>query len=180
VQRVDIFLVRFLQKALVLIDNGFQEAELLVPYYRLQEAGFKVDLVGPKAKETYVGRYGYRLTADLAAEDVKIEEYSAVVVPGGYAPDSMRTKKPLVNLVKAAFEKGKVVAAICHGPQMLIEADVVRGKKVTSVAAVATDLKNAGAVWEDRSVVVDGNMVTSRFPPDLPDFCRETLKLLKK
>jgi protease I len=169
-----------MQKAIVLVDNGFQEAELLVPYYRLQEAGLKVDLVGPKAKETYVGRYGYRLMADLAAEDVKIEEYSAVVVPGGYAPDSMRTKKPLVNLVKAAFEKGKVVAAICHGPQMLIEADVVRGKKVTSVVAVATDLKNAGAVWEDRSVVVDGNMVTSRHPPDLPDFCRETIRLLKK
>jgi protease I len=172
--------VRFLPKALVLIDNEFEEPELLVPYYRLQEAGFKVDLIGPKAKETYVGRHGYRLAADLAAEDVKIEEYSAVVIPGGYAPDSMRTKKPLVDLVKAAFERGKVVAAICHGPQMLIEAGVVRGKKATSVAAVATDLRNAGAVWEDRSVVVDGNMVTSRFPPDLPDFCREILKLLKK
>jgi protease I len=171
--------VKLLRKALVLIDNGFQEAELLVPYYRLQEAGFKVDLVGPKAKETYIGKYGYQLTADLAAEDVKIEEYSAAVIPGGHAPDSMRTKKPLVNLVKAASEKGKVIAAICHGPQMLIEANIVRGRKVTSYIAVATDLKNAGAVWEDRSVVVDGNIVTSRFPSDLPDFCRETLKLLK-
>jgi protease I len=83
-------------------------------------------------------------------------------------------------LVKSAFEKGKVIAAICHGPQMLIEADVVRGKKVTSYVAVAMDLRNAGAAWEDRSVVVDGNLVTSRVPPDLPDFCRETLKLLKK
>jgi protease I len=168
------------RKALVLIDNGFQEAELLVPYYRLQEAGFKVDLVGPKAKETYVGDNGYHLAADLAAEDVKIDEYDAVVVPGGRAPDRMRTKKSLVNLVKVAYEKGKVIAAICHGPQMLIEADVVRGKKVTSYVAVAMDLRNAGAAWEDRSVVVDGNLVTSRVPPDLPDFCRETLKLLKK
>ncbi len=170
----------FMRKALVLIDNGFQEAELLVPYYRLQEAGFKVDLVGSKAKEAYVGDNGYRLVADLAAEDVKISEYDAVIVPGGRAPDRMRTKKPLVNLVKSAFEKGKVIAAICHGPQMLIEADVVRGRKVTSYVAVATDLRNAGATWEDRSVVVDGNLVTSRVPPDLPDFCRETLKLLKK
>jgi protease I len=170
----------FMRKALVLIDNGFQEAELLVPYFRLQEAGFKVDLVGSKAKETYVGDNGYRLVADLAAENVKIGEYDAVIVPGGRAPDRMRTKKPLVNLVKSAFEKGKVIAAICHGPQMLIEADVVRGRKVTSYVAVATDLRNAGADWEDRSVVVDGNLVTSRVPPDLPDFCREILKLLKK
>jgi protease I len=169
-----------MRKALVLIDNGFQEAELLVPYYRLQEAGFKVDLVGSKAKEIYIGDNGYHLAADLAAEDVKIDEYDAVVVPGGRAPDRMRTKKPLVNLVKVAYEKGKVIAAICHGPQMLIEADVVRGKKVTSYVAVATDLRNAGAAWEDRSVVVDGNLVTSRVPLDLPDFCRETLKLLKK
>ncbi|MEM2887924.1 MAG: type 1 glutamine amidotransferase domain-containing protein [Candidatus Bathyarchaeia archaeon] len=169
-----------MKKALVLIDNGFQEAELLVPYYRLQEAGFKVDLVGSKAKETYVGDHGYSLAADLAAENVKIDEYEAVIIPGGRAPDRMRTKKPLVNLVRDAVAKGKVVAAICHGPQMLIEADVVRGKKVTSYAAVATDLKNAGANWEDRSVVVDGNLVTSRVPADLPDFCRETLKLLKQ
>ena len=172
--------MRFLRKALVLIDNGFQEAELLVPYYRLQEAGFKVDLVGSKVKETYVGDNGYRLAADLAAEDVKIDEYEAVVIPGGRAPDRMRTKKPLVDLVRGAFERGKVIAAICHGPQMLIEANVVRGKKVTSVVAVATDLKNASAIWEDRSVVVDGNLVTSRIPPDLPDFCRETVKLLNK
>jgi len=91
----------------------------------------------------------------------------------------MRTKKPFVDLVKAAYTKGKVVAAICHGSQMLIESDIVRGKRVTSYAAVATDLKNAGAKWEDRSVVVDGNLVTSRVPSDLPDFCREMLKLLK-
>ncbi|MCW4019647.1 MAG: DJ-1/PfpI family protein, partial [Candidatus Bathyarchaeota archaeon] len=104
----------------------------------------------------------------------------AVIIPGGRAPDRMRTKKGMVDLVRAAAERGKVLAAICHGPQMLIEADVVRGKKVTSYVAVATDLKNAGAVWEDSSVVVDGNLVTSRKPSDLPDFCRETLKLLEK
>jgi len=103
-----------------------------------------------------------------------------VIIPGGRAPDRMRTKKAMVNIVKEAFNKGKVIAAICHGPQMLIEADVVRGKRATSYAAVSTDLKNAGAIYEDKSVVVDGNLVTSRFPSDLPDFCRESLKLLKK
>jgi len=92
----------------------------------------------------------------------------------------MRTKKAMVDLVRKAFEEGKVIAAICHGPQMLIEADVVGGKKVTSYTAVATDLKSAGAEFENKSVVVDGNLVTSRWPSDLPDFCRETLKLLKE
>jgi len=135
-------------KAMVLVDSGFQEAELLYPYYRFQEAGYKVDLVGPKAKETYTGEYGYRITSDLAPEEVKIDEYDAIVIPGGRAPDR-------------------------------IEADVVRGRKVTSFAAVATDLKNAGAIWENSSVVVDGNLVTSRWPSDLPGFCREALKLLE-
>jgi len=167
-------------KAILLVDNGFQEAELLYPYYRFQEAGYKVDIVGPKAKETYTGEYGYHIKADLAPEEVNIDEYDAVIIPGGRAPDRMRTKKAMVNIVKEAFNKGKVIAAICHGPQMLIEADVVRGKRATSYAAVSTDLKNAGAIYEDKSVVVDGNLVTSRFPSDLPDFCRESLKLLKK
>ncbi len=167
-------------KAIVLVDSGFQEAELLYPYYRFQEAGYKVDLVGPKAKENYVGEHGYGMRSDLSPEDVNIDEYDAVVIPGGRAPDRMRTKKAMVDLVKKAFEKGKVIAAICHGPQMLIEADVVRGRKATSYTAVATDLKNAGATFENKSVIVDGNLVTSRWPSDLPDFCREALKLLKK
>ncbi|MCW4026868.1 MAG: type 1 glutamine amidotransferase [Candidatus Bathyarchaeota archaeon] len=167
-------------RALVLIDNGFQEAELLYPYYRLQEAGYTVDLVGPKAGENYVGDHGYGMNADLSPEDVNIGDYDVVVIPGGRAPDRMRTKETMVDLVKEAHEKDKVIAAICHGPQMLIEADVVRGKTVTSYAAVETDQKNAGAAFENRSVVVDGNLVTSRVPGDLPDFCRETLKLLEK
>lgn len=167
-------------KAIVMIDNGFQEAELLYPYYRLQEAGYKVDLIGPKAKENYMGEHGYSMKADLSPEDVNIHDYDALVIPGGRAPDRMRTKRAMVDLVRKAFEKGKVIAAICHGPQMLIEADVVRGKATTSYTAVATDLKNAGATFENRSVVVDGNLVTSRWPSDLPDFCRETLKLLGK
>ncbi len=167
-------------RAIVLVDSGFQEAELLYPYYRLQEAGYKVDLVGPKAKENYMGEHGYGMKADLSPEEVNIDDYDAVVIPGGRAPDRMRTKKAMVDLVRKAFEKGKVIAAICHGPQMLIEADVVRGKTATSYTAVATDLKNAGATFENKSVVVDGNLVTSRWPSDLPDFCRETLKLLEK
>lgn len=103
-----------------------------------------------------------------------------MIIPGGRAPDKMRMNKGLVNIVKVAYEKGKVIAAICHGPQMLIEANIIRGKKVTCWRSVTTDLKNAGATFIDASAVVDGNIVTSRFPDDLPRFCQETIKLLRK
>ena len=168
-----------MKKAIVLIENGFQDAELLYPYYRLQEAGYQVDLVGPDAGVTYTGSYGYKLTSDRAAQDVNVDEYDVVVIPGGRAPDRMRTHEAMVRLVRDAFAQGKVVAAICHGPQVLIEADVVRGRRATCYISVRTDLKNAGALYEDREVVVDGNLVTSRHPADLPAFMRETLRLLE-
>jgi protease I len=177
-----------LGKLLMLVGPGFNEAEALYPYYRFQEAGYKVDPVGPKAKETLTGMYGFHFaislhdTSDIikGPEEVNVNEYDGVIIPGGRGPDSIRMNKPMVNIVKEAFNKGKVVAAICHGPSMLVEADVLRGKRATCWPSVSTDVKNAGANYEDRSVVVDGNLVTSRFPNDLPDFCRETLKLLKK
>jgi len=167
------------KKVLLLAENGFEDRELMYPYYRLQEAGYKVDIVGPRAKETYKGEYGLTVTSDLSPENVKIDEYEAVIIPGGRAPDRMRLNKGLVQLVKDAFNKGKIVAAVCHGPQLLIEAGALKGKKATCYMSVATDLKNAGGIYEDRSVVVDGNLVTSRFPADLPNFCQEILKLLQ-
>lgn len=109
---------------------------------------------------------------------MSIDDYDAVFVPGGRAPDRMRMNEGLVKIVKDAFKKGKVIAAICHGPQLLIEAEIVKDKRMTCYRSVATDLKNAGAIYLDKSVVVDGKLVTSRFPADLPDFCRETLKVL--
>ena len=168
-----------MKKALIIVANDFEDRELMYPYYRLQEAGYKVDIVGPKAKEAYKGKYGLSVTSDSSPENVKIDDYEAVIIPGGRAPDSMRLNKGLVQLTREAFKKGKVIAAICHGPQLLIEADVLKGKRATCYASVATDLKNAGGIYEDKSVVVDGNLVTSRFPADLPDFCQEILKLLQ-
>jgi len=169
-----------MKKVLLLTENGFQDVELIYPYYRSQEAGYQVVVVGPKAKETYSGEHGLTIKSDLAPDDVNIDDYVAVVVPGGRAPDRMRINKGLVKLVRDAAQKGKVIAAICHAAQLLIEADVVEGKRMTCYMSVATDLKNAGGIYEDKSVVVDGNFVTSRFPADLPDFCRETLKVLGK
>jgi len=120
------------------------------------------------------------MESDLSPKDVNIDDYVAIIIPGGRAPDRMRTNKGLVNLAKEASEKGKVIAAICHGPQLLIEAGAMKGKKATCYVSVSTDLKNAGGIYLNKSVVVDANLVTSRFPADLPNFCRETLKLLEK
>ena len=146
----------------------------------MQEAGFAVDVVGPAKGKTYTGKYGYPLTAGLAPADVDIAAYEAVIIPGGQAPDRMRVYDGLVNIVRAARERGLVIGAICHGPQMLIEADIVRGLNVTCYKSILTDILNAGAIYHDLPAVFDANIVTSRAPADLPDFCREILALLKK
>jgi protease I len=169
-----------MKKVLMLLDNGSEDFEFVYPYFRFQEEGYKVEIVGAKANETYIGKHGVPLKSDLSPEQVKLTEYDAVIIPGGRAPDIMRTNKALVQIVKDAYEKGKVIAAICHGPQMLIEAEILRGKRATCWKSVATDLKNAGATFVDVPVVVDGNLVTSRMPADLPQFCKEAIKLLKK
>jgi protease I len=169
-----------LDKVLLFVENGFEDREMMYPYYRFQEAGYQVDVLGPKAKATYTGAYGLTIQADLGPQDIRIDDYVAIIIPGGRAPDRMRTNKGLVNLAREASQKGKVVAAICHGPQLLIEAGVVKGKKATCYASVSTDLRNAGAIYLDKPVVVDRMLVTSRFPADLPAFCREALNLLQK
>ena len=169
-----------MRKVLIMVDEGVEDVEFLYPYYRFQEEGYEVDVVGSKAKETYLGKHGVPIKTDLSPEEANVDEYDAVVIPGGRAPDRMRINKGLVKIVKEAYEKGKVIAAVCHGPQMLIEADILRGKKATCWKSVVTDLKNAGATFIDAPAVVDGKLVTSRSPADLPKFCQETIKLLKK
>jgi protease I len=167
-------------KILIMVDEGVEDVEFLYPYYRFQEEGYKVDVVGSKAKETYLGKHGVPIRSNLSPEEVNVDDYEALIIPGGRAPDRMRINKGLIKIVRDFYERGKVIAAICHGPQMLIEADVLRGKRATCWKSVATDLKNAGATFVNSPVVIDGNIVTSRFPADLPKFCRETIKLLKE
>ena len=169
-----------MEKVIIIVENGFEDVELLYPYYRFQEAGYEVEVVGPKAEEIYAGKKGGSIRSTAAPGDISIEEYAAVIVPGGWAPDRMRIRPGIVKLVKDADENGLVIAAICHAAQLLVEADIVRGRKLTCYRSVATDVKNAGGEYLDKPVVVDGNLVTSRFPSDLPAWCRETLKLLKK
>lgn len=137
-----------------------------------------MDIVAPQAKKEYIGKRGGHFTSELSPGEVEVDDYDAVVIPGGQAPDRMRIHRDLVELVIEANRLRKVIAAICHGPQMLIEADIVRGKTVTSWSSVRTDLRNAGGNVVDEAFVVDGNLVTSRSPADLPDFCRATIKLL--
>ncbi len=171
--------VRIVEKVIILVENGFEDREFMYPYYRLQEAGYDVKVVGPKAKEAYRGEYDLSITSDFSPEEINVDDYVAVIVPGGRAPDRMRTNKGLVKIVKTASQRGKVIAAICHGAQLLVEADVLKGKKATCYVSVSTDLKNAGGIYEDYPVVVDGNLVTSRFPADLPQFCKAIVELLK-
>lgn len=168
-----------MKKILIFIENGFEDAEFIYPYYRFQEEGYTVDIVGPKGGETYSGKHGVPFKAELSPKEVQVTEYDAIVIPGGRAPDRMRINTDLVNIVKQAHRNGRLIAAVCHGPQMLIEADIVRGRKATCWKSVATDLKNAGAQYFDRPVIVDGNIVTSRQPADLPVFCKQAIDLLK-
>jgi protease I len=155
----------------VLAEDLYEDLELWYPVYRFREAGAKVTIVGGGASG-YSSKHGYPVTPDASADKVKAADIDAVIIPGGYAPDRMRRHKSMVNLVRDVFSGGKVVAAICHGGWMLVSADVLRGKKATCFFAIKDDLVNAGARYEDREVVRDGNLVTSRKPEDLPAFCR--------
>jgi protease I len=169
-----------LKKALILVGDGFEDAEFLYPYYRLQEEGFEVDVVGNEGGKLFTGKRGYPMKSNKAAKDVKIDEYAVMVVPGGHAPDKWRMDDNFVQIVRQAFERDLVVAAVCHAAQLLIEAEVVKGRKMTCYQSVKTDLKNAGAHYEDREVLVDGNLVTSRQPGDLPAFMRQTIRVLRE
>ena len=166
------------KKAVVLVENLFEDYELIYPYYRLLEAGAEARLVGPEAGKAYQGKSGTTATSGLAAKDADPGELDALVIPGGYSPDHMRRHSSMVELVRQVHERGRVVAAICHAGWMLASAGIAQGRRLTSFFSIKDDLVNAGAKWEDSEVVVDGNLVTSRKPDDLPAFMRSVLELL--
>ncbi len=166
------------KKALVMVDNLYQELELWYPLLRLREEGVQTKTVGAGTAKTYTSKHGYPCDEDLDVKNVNIEEYDALIIPGGYGPDNMRRHSAMVNLVRDAFNKGKVVAAICHAGWMLASADIIKGKKVTSFFSIKDDMVHAGGQWIDEEVVVDGKLITSRKPDDLPAFCREIIKAL--
>jgi protease I len=164
----------------ILAEDDFEDSELIEPMRSMKNAGAKVVIVGSGSQQTYKGKRGNAtIGVDATADNVKAEDFDAVIVPGGHAPDKMRLHQSMVNLVRKANELGKVVAAICHGPQLLISADIVKGRRLTSWPSVALDLRNAGAEWVDAPVVQDGNLITSRKPADLPRFNKAIIEALR-
>ena len=164
----------------VLVDTLYQELEVWYPYYRLKEAGADVLLIGPEAGATYTSKVGYPAKAEKSFSQLKTGDYDGVIVPGGYAPDHMRRHAIVNKFVADMNAEGKLVAAICHGPWVLCSAcGMLKGRRVTSFFSIKDDVVNAGANWEDAEVVVDGNLVTSRKPDDLPAFCRAAIQVLQ-
>ena len=161
------------------VESLFNTFEFWYPYYRLKEAGADVTVVGSGSADTYTGKPGTEIKVDTSIEQVSADNYDGMVIPGGYAPDIMRRYPKMVQLVKDLFDGGKVVAAICHAGWMLASAKILQGKTVTSFFAIKDDLIHAGAEWVDQAVVVDGNLITSRTPDDLPAFMRAVIAALK-
>jgi len=163
----------------ILAEEGFEDSELTEPLRAMKDAGARVVIVGSGSKKSYKGKRGSaEVTVDTTADKVEAGQFDAIIVPGGYAPDKMRMHQPMVDLVRKAHAEGKLIAAVCHGPQLLISADIVKGRHVTSWPSVAVDLKNAGAIWVDSPMVRDGNIITSRKPADLPKFNKAIIEAL--
>lgn len=167
-------------KVAVLIEDQYQVLEVWYPYLRLREEGMETVFVGPDRKKEYGSKEGYPAIVELSIKKAKASEFEGVVIPGGYAPDILRRDEDIVAFVKDMYEEGKLVAAICHAGWVLVSAGVLKGKRVTCFFAIKDDLINAGAKYIDEEVVVDKNLITSRNPYDLPAFCREIIKFLKK
>ncbi|MBY6203968.1 type 1 glutamine amidotransferase domain-containing protein [Halomonas denitrificans] len=161
----------------ILAEDGYQELELHYPRLRLIEAGARVEVIGT-GKDRYTSEKGYGVDADRSAADADPDRYDAVVIPGGMAPDRMRRDAAMVDFVRRMDEQEKPVAWICHAGWMAVSADIVRGKRATSFESIRDDMVNAGADWVDEEVVVDGHLISSRTPPDLPAFCRAILRAL--
>lgn len=161
------------------VADDFEDSEFRKPYDALRAAGHTIEVLGAKAGVTVRGKKGKELVEiKAAAGDCKPQDFDALVIPGGYSPDHLRTERSVVEFVQKMIRSGKLIAAVCHGPQLLIEAEGVDGKMLTSFASVKTDLLNAGAKWVDQEVVVDGKLITSRKPDDLPAFSAAINKAL--
>ena len=168
------------KRVAILVEQDYQDLEVWYPLLRLREAGAEVITIGSGTSDIYKGKNGYPIKVDTSIANVKSGDFDAVVIPGGWAPDFLRRHSAIVSFVRDMNKEGKVVASICHGGWLLASADIIKGKTLTSFFAIKDDLVHAGAKFVDKEVVVDGNLITSRKPEDLPAFCREIIKLLKK
>jgi protease I len=165
-------------RILMFVGEVYEDLEVWYPKLRLIEAGAEVVLAGPEAKHTYAGKHGYPCVSDVAIAEVRAGDYHGLVVPGGFMPDKLRRDPQVLAIVREFDAAGKLIAAVCHGGWIPISAGVYRGVRVTGSAGIKDDLVNAGAIWEDKSVVIDRHFVSSRKPDDLPDFCHGILSVM--
>ena len=162
---------------LAFVDDIYEDLELWHPKLRLEEAGYAVRLAAHEVK-TYTGKHGYPATADLLLDDARSTDFVGLLIPGGFMPDKLRRDARVLSLTREFFEQGKLVAFICHGGWIPISAQILKGRKATGSRGIKDDLENAGALWVDEPVVVDGNLVSSRTPADLPHFAKAMVQFL--
>jgi len=169
------------KRVAILVEQEFEDRELTGPLEALRAAGATVVLIGPTAGSQFTGKRGDAVvTSEVAAGSARIADFDALVIPGGHAPDRMRMRHAMVDLARDAMDAGKPVAAICHGPQLLISANTLRGRTLTCWPSIAIDVKNAGGLYVDKPVVEDGNLITSRKPDDVPLFAEAIVRALKR
>jgi protease I len=168
------------KKIAIMVDQMYQVLEVWYPYYRLCEEGLHVDFVAAEPKKEYLSKEGYPCLSTVSAKDAAADDYDCMIVPGGFAPDFMRRSAYVVNFANNMVNAGKIIAAICHGGWLLCSTKIYKGKKATCFMAIKDDIINAGAQYVDAECIVDGNLITSRKPDDLPAFCTAILQVLRE
>jgi protease I len=166
------------RRILVFVGGDYEDLELWYPKLRLEEAGAAVTVAGPEAGATYPGKHGYPCSSDAAIADMSASDFDGVVIPGGWMPDKLRRDEHAKEIIRNLDQDGRLVATICHGPWVYQSAGLCRGRRMTSTPGIRDDLVYAGAEWVDEAVIVDRNLVTSRRPPDLPQFAHAMLEVL--
>jgi protease I len=162
----------------ILVERQYEDLELWYPYYRLREAGCVVSLIGPEEGTIYASKHGYPAKSEMTARDLTSNEFDGLIIPGGFCPDYIRRSEPMLRLVREMNEAEKPIAAICHGPWVLCSTKALKGRMATGFFAIKDDMVNAGADWVDEEVVVDGHIITSRRPSDLPAFVVAFMKAI--
>lgn len=168
------------KKVLTVIEDDFEDSELIYPHYRLQEEGAVSHIAGKEADKIYTGKNGVPVVSDFSFDQIRIEEYDALLVPGGWAPDKLRRYDQVIDMVKHMDSSKKIIGQICHAGWVLISADILQGVSVTSTPGIKDDMTNAGATWHNEEVVTHGHIVSSRRPPDLPAYGRALVEAIEK
>ncbi len=168
-----------MKPVLIFVHDLYEDLELWYPKIRLEEAGFKTVVAGPSGGATHLGKHGYPCKADISFDAADPKEFAGLVIPGGYAPDKIRRSPKALEIVRHLHDANRLIAFICHAGWVPISAKILKGKHLTGFSSIKDDLENAGAIFSDKPVVVDGNIITSRTPADLPFFCKAILKFLE-